>query len=211
LRAGVLRVLLGRSEWCLQLLEAIEQGRLPAAQLSPSDRQTLLGHSRASLREWAQRLFSVQSDRRELFSRYSQALETDGDKAKGKALFQLNCAPCHRLHGEGVNVGPDLGMVLNKSRRELLAAILDPNQAVEIRYAGYTAITRSDREISGIIVEETAGSVTLRSAGGVEETIVRTELKELAGSGLSLMPEGFEAVISPTELADLIAFLTGTD
>lgn len=210
-RAGVLRVLLGRTEWCLRLLEAIEQGRVPAAQLSPSDRQTLLAHSRASVREQAQRLFSIQSDRRELLSRYSLALETDGDKAKGKALFQLNCAPCHRLHNEGVNVGPDLGMVRSKSRRELLAAILEPNQALEIRYAGYTAVTRSGREISGIIVEETAGSVTLRTAGGLDETIVRTELKELAGSGLSLMPEGFEAVMSPAELADLMAFVTGSD
>jgi hypothetical protein len=41
----------------------------------------------------------------------------------------------------------------------------------------------------------------------VEETILRTDLKELSSSGLSLMPEGFEKVMNRQELADLIAFL----
>jgi putative heme-binding domain-containing protein len=67
-------------------------------------------------------------------------------------------------------------------------------------------VTRSQREISGVLVAETAASLTLRSAAG-EETVLRADLQQLGSSGLSLMPEGFEKVLSPAEMADLLAYL----
>jgi len=82
---------------------------------------------------------------------------------------------------------------------------------VEARYVNYTAVTRSEREMSRILTAETPSSVTLRSAGGTEETVLRSDLQELSSSGLSLMPEGFEKVMSKQQLADLMAFLTGAD
>ena len=208
LRADALGVLLSRGEWTSRLLDAIEQGRVPAAQISPSDRQKMLKNSRESVRERARALFSVQADRRELLKEYREVLDRKGDRLNGATVFRQNCATCHRAHGEGVHVGPDLGALSNKSPGALLTAILDPNQAAEIRYVNYTAVTRADREVSGIIIEETPSSVTLRGAGGADETILRSELRSLAGSGLSLMPEGFEKIMTPAELADLIAFLT---
>ena len=104
-------------------------------------------------------------------------------------------------------VGPDLGALADKSIETLLVAILDPNRAVEARYVNYTAVTKDDREFSGVLASETANSITLRSANG-EETILRADLVRLSSSGLSLMPEGFEGIFSPQDLADLIAFLT---
>jgi putative heme-binding domain-containing protein len=56
-------------------------------------------------------------------------------------------------------------------------------------------------------VAETPNSITLRTAGGTEEVILRNDLKELAGSSLSLMPEGFEKTLTPQDLADLIAYI----
>jgi putative heme-binding domain-containing protein len=131
-----------------------------------------------------------------------------GDAGHGVALFRQHCAACHRLGGDGRAVGPDLGMITDKSVDTLLAAILDPNQAVEARYVSYTAMTREDREVGGIIVTETASGITLRSGDGREETLLRADLKELTSSGLSLMPEGFEQVLRPQDMADLIAALT---
>ena len=57
-----------------------------------------------------------------------------------------------------------------------------------------------------MLVAETANSITLRSANG-EETILRADLAQLTSSGLSLMPEGFEKIFTPQDLADLIAFV----
>ena len=101
----------------------------------------------------------------------------------------------------------DLGTVADKSVETLLVAILDPNQAFETRYINYTAVTKSGREISGIIVTETPASISLRNVGGVDEVILRSDLKELTSSKLSLMPEGFENIFKPQDMADLIAYI----
>ena len=47
----------------------------------------------------------------------------------------------------------------------------------------------------------------MRGADGTEETILRTDLKQLLGSGLSLMPEGMESALKPQDMADLLAFI----
>jgi hypothetical protein len=58
-----------------------------------------------------------------------------------------------------------------------------------------------------LIAAETATSVTLRRGDGAEDTILRTQIAEMAGTGLSIMPEGLEKTITKPEMADLIAFL----
>ena len=114
---------------------------------------------------------------------------------------------CHKLKGEGFAVGPDLGTVADKPIGTLLVAILDPNQAIDAAYQNYTLATRSGRELSGIIASDTAAGITIRAAGGVEETVPRSDITRLASSKLSLMPEGLEAVLPPQDMADLIAFI----
>ena len=47
-------------------------------------------------------------------------------------------------------------------------------------------------------------------AGGVAVLVAaRRDIESLRGTGRSLMPEGFEEVLAPADLADLIAFLRG--
>lgn len=207
LRTQVLGVLLRRPPWTEALLAALENHEVNGAQIAPEFQQKLLHASQDSIRARASRLFAVATDRQEVIRGYQSVLEHEGDAAKGALLFRQNCATCHRLHDEGTNVGPDLAALGNKSPQTLLTAILNPNQAVEARYVNYLAVTTSDREVSGIMVAETPSSVTLRGPGGIEETILRQELKELTTSGLSIMPEGFEKTMNPDELADLISFV----
>jgi putative heme-binding domain-containing protein len=132
-------------------------------------------------------------------------LQIQGDEAHGALLFGQNCAACHKFQAIG-SVGPDLATVAGKPVETLLTAILDPNRAVEARYVNYTALLKDGRELSGVIAAETSSSITLRSASG-EETILRRDLDQLTSSGLSLMPEGFEKVLSVQDLADVIAFV----
>ena len=71
----------------------------------------------------------------------------------------------------------------------------------------YTAVTKSGRELSGIIAAETPNSITLRNTGGADEVILRSDLKELTSSKLSLMPEGLETILKPQDMTDLIAYI----
>ena len=68
-------------------------------------------------------------------------------------------------------------------------------------------VDQDGRTYSGVIAAETATSLTLRRGDGAEDTILRAQVAEMAGTGLSMMPEGFEKTIAKPEMADLIAFL----
>jgi putative heme-binding domain-containing protein len=207
-RQTVLNALFSRPEWIEELLTALEQGRLLPAELGPLQSQKLLNQENPALRKRANQLFAAaSSDRRKVLDAYQGVSELQGNAAKGHALFTQNCSICHRLRGEGQSIGPDLGTMADKPLPELVVAILDPNQAVDPAYTAYTAITRDDRELTGILSSESPNSITLRLAGGTEERIVRSNLKQLTTSGRSLMPEGFETGLKPQDLADLIAYI----
>jgi len=210
LREEVLAAIFSRREWVGELLARMESGTIPARQLGAAWQQKLAQHSDRSLRERAAKLFSATTtDRQALLKNYAGVEKLTGDRTKGFALYRQHCATCHRLGGEGKSVGPDLGALSNKSVPALVEAILDPNRAVESRYVNYTAMTKAEREVSGIIMSETANNLTLRATDGREDTLLRAELKELTSSGLSLMPEGFEKALAPQDMADLIAALLG--
>jgi putative membrane-bound dehydrogenase-like protein len=207
LRTEVLNALLTRTEWSARLMAAIESQAVTPSQIGPAHQQKLLNHSQSLIRERARKLFATAADRKQVLQNYQQVAGLKGDLSKGAALYRQHCASCHRFRNEGTDIGPDLGTVSSKSMQAMLLAVLDPNQAVEARYLSYTAVTKNDRDLSGIIVAEAPGSITLRTAGGTEEVILRSDLKGLNGSGLSLMPEGFEKALTPQDLANLIAYI----
>jgi putative heme-binding domain-containing protein len=208
LRGEMFAVLLRRPAWTQRLLRALDSGQITPGQVHTTFRQKLLEHRDAAVREQARRLFAqVRADRRQVVEQYAAAERLPANAARGRELFRQNCAACHRLRGEGYEVGPDLAMTANKSFAALLTATLNPNDAVEARYLSYTATLKDGQELSGVIVATTPNNVTLRNQGGLEYTVLRSELQDLASTGLSLMPEGFENALSPQDLADLIAYL----
>ena len=208
LRTEALNALLSRTAWAGELLAAMESGLIATAECGPVHQQHLLRHSAAPIRQRAEKLFAARnSDRQKVVKEYAVVTHLTGNAARGATLYRQNCAACHRLKGEGNNLGPDLGTVADKPVETLLVAILDPNQAFETKYINYTAVTKSDREISGIIAVETPNSITLRNAGGTDETILRGDIKDLTSSRLSFMPDGFENSLTPQDMADLIGYI----
>ncbi len=208
LRTSAMSALLSRDEWTASLLAAVERGALIAAEISPAQQQNLLTQRSDVIRKRAEKIFAVrQTNRQQIVRNYVQMRELIGDVTHGAALYRQNCATCHQLKGEGFSVGPDMGTVADKPIEALLVAILDPNQAIDAAYQSFMLSTRSGRELSGIVASDTTAGITIRAAGGVEESVPRSEIARLTSSKLSLMPEGFEAVLPPQDMADLIAFL----
>jgi putative membrane-bound dehydrogenase-like protein len=147
------------------------------------------------------------ADRAKVIASYAQVAGLKGDASRGHALFQQQCAICHRLKGEGQELGPDLGMVGGKPLDWLLTAIFDPNAAIEPRYQAQSLKLKSGAEFTGIIVAETANNITLRLPGGTEQPALRSDIAAQTALGKSLMPEGLESVLRPQDLADIIAAL----
>ncbi|MBT5902737.1 MAG: c-type cytochrome [Opitutaceae bacterium] len=150
------------------------------------------------------------SDRAKVMIQYADVAKTKGDSARGRGHFQTNCAICHRLKGEGKEVGPDLEMVRGKPTDWLLGAILDPAAAIEARYATRTVTTHTGEAFVGIIAAETANSLTFRLPGGIDHPILRDNIKSLHPAGLSLMPAGFESALDVQAMADLLSWLRST-
>jgi putative heme-binding domain-containing protein len=88
-----------------------------------------------------------------------------------------------------------------------MTQILEPNRFVSPNYVQYFVSDRSGRVFSGLIASETPSSLTLRRAEGAEDTILRSQIEELASTGKSLMPGNFATKLTHQEMADLIAYL----
>ncbi|HTU23017.1 MAG TPA: PVC-type heme-binding CxxCH protein, partial [Gemmataceae bacterium] len=209
LRQQVLTALASRDAWLSALLEAIEHKRIAPAEIDAIRRQRLLEHRSAEVRRRATKLFAdtINTDRQKVIDAYQPVLTLTGDAKHGAEVFRKNCAVCHQLGGVGNTVGPDLASIGDKSPQALLIAILDPNRAVESRYVGYTATTKSGRTFTGVLAAETGNSITLIGSDGKKNVILRGDLDELTSTGKSAMPEGLEKEIKPQDLADLIAHI----
>jgi putative heme-binding domain-containing protein len=130
-----------------------------------------------------------------------------GDVMQGRQLFRKICSTCHKLEDHGEQIGPDLRTMRNRGSQAILLNVLDPNREVNPRYLNYIALTVEGRSQTGMIMAETASSITMQEAKKKPVSLLRTEIEELRSSGLSLMPEGLEKEISPQAMADLLAYL----
>jgi len=208
-RAAIVTTLLGREEWTQRLLQAVAEGVVNPAEVPAATRQALAHHTNASIRQQAQKLLPVgdSSIRAKVVAKYQVVTGLQGDGVKGATVFKNICSVCHAYIGQGNAVGPDLKAFYNKSASDFVTAILDPNAAVEPRYAGYVVVTRDGRSLTGVIANETASSLEVVQPGGIHETVLRPDIKAIRATGLSLMPEGLEQALTPQDIANLIAFL----
>jgi putative heme-binding domain-containing protein len=149
----------------------------------------------------------VPTDRRQALAEYRAVLTMKAEPARGRAVFQKQCANCHRIDGLGVDVAPDISDSREKSAEQILADIIQPNRAIDSNYFSYTAVTVDGRVHTGILTAETSTSVTLKQAEGKAITLRRAEIDELYSNGVSLMPDGMEKLIPPQDMADLISFI----
>ena len=149
------------------------------------------------------------SPRAEAIKKYSAALQLAGSAAKGRAIYQERCASCHRLNSEGTAVGPDLESVRAAGKETTLINILDPNREVPPRFATLEIATTDDEEVTGVIANDAANGITLLQANGAQTFVPRARIKSTRTSTTSLMPEGLEAGLTPTDLADLLSYIAG--
>jgi putative membrane-bound dehydrogenase-like protein len=211
IRAEVFDVFLGDPRLTGSLLGHITAGEIAAAELDALQRQRLLDHADESIRAEAAKALatSAVTDRAKIVSEYAAAI-THGDASRGREVFGKHCASCHRLEGQGFEVGPDLAALTSRSRSVLLPSILDPNRDIDERFRSYTALTIDGLSHAGLLIAETSTSITLLEQQGKRHTLLRADLESLQNSGKSLMPEGFERDLSPRDVSDLLSYLAAT-
>jgi putative membrane-bound dehydrogenase-like protein len=207
-RQAVLDAWISRDAWCLDLLARVRAGEVAPAALDPTTRARLLKHRNREVSELARATLGVATgSRAEVIERYRPALTLLGDASRGGAVYRRVCAGCHRHGGEGRAVGPDARTFAAHAPEKLLANILDPNADVQPGYHAFVCALDSGEQIYGIVTGETAASIDIKAADGVETSIPRARIEGLRATNVSLMPEGLEQSLTVQDVADLIAFL----
>ncbi|HKB42127.1 MAG TPA: c-type cytochrome, partial [Gemmataceae bacterium] len=81
------------------------------------------------------------------------ALLHAGDPKRGKAIYlsaAAQCATCHKVDGQGGEVGPDLSQIGGKfDRTHLIESILVPSAEIPQGYHATVIETRSGRIVTG--------------------------------------------------------------
>jgi putative membrane-bound dehydrogenase-like protein len=206
---AALAALIARDDRATVLLGAIQAGSIPATTLPAAQVQNLVQHKDAKISALAKKALAavIPPSRAEVTAKFQPALAAKGDATRGQTIFMQRCLTCHRAGGQGMAVGPDLETVKTKGRDALLTAILEPHKEVAAQFIAYTVNTRDGAVLNGIVTNDDATSLTLKMMGGADMTIPRRNIKGSTSSGQSLMPEGLEAGLDVSGMADLLTFI----
>ena len=209
-RSAVLRTLFSRRNRLPALIEAIENGVVHPGDMSGVQKEQLKAVSDAALAARAGRLFresSTEAELTERIARYRGALRNKADPARGKVVYQNNCIVCHKLGGQGNEVGPSLGSITGKPDESFLMDILDPNGKVEPEYKLYLVSAAGGKSYAGVLASESPTSVTLKRVDGGTDVVLRKDILRMTASELSLMPANLHEQINPQDATNLIGFL----
>ena len=135
------------------------------------------------------------------------AVLAKADAAKGHLIFNAVCGQCHKLFGEGQNVGPDLTGSNRGTLEYILDNVLDPNAVIGKDYQLNIFELKDGRVASGVVKEESAAAFRIAMPGGLEQTITASEVKKRTISKLSTMPEGLFDALPAEQLQQLVAYL----
>ena len=94
-----------------------------------------------------------------------------GDAARGAAILsgkaEVSCIRCHKIDGNGGEVGPDLtGIGKRQDRRYLLEAIVAPNRQIAKGFETLVIATSDGQVQSGILKEDDGTNLRLITAEG---------------------------------------------
>ncbi len=207
-REAILTACFARSDRLPSVMNAIEAGDLAAASCSAIQRSALETCRDGTVAARARAAFaSLTASAEDRLPAYLDACATPRDAPRGAELFRTHCGVCHRAHGEGVAVGPDLDGEARQPEETLLLSILAPSARIAGGYTTYTVLTRDGRVASGLLAADTATSVTLLGQAGKSHTILRQEIDEITASPVSLMPESLASTLTPDDVADILAWL----
>ncbi len=125
----------------------------------------------------------------------------------GGQMYRQHCAACHQFGKEGNLVGPQLDGVRQRGAARLCEDILAPNRNVDRAFRQTSLLLADDSVISGLVRDESDGSVTLVSQDGKSQSIPAAAVSQRRESTLSLMPSNFAELLNDQQLASLVKFL----
>lgn len=135
------------------------------------------------------------------------AATEEPDRYAGEKLFQKNCGKCHKLFGEGGEIGPDLTSFKRDDVGRMLVNIINPSNEIREGFETYLIVTEDGRTVNGFLADQDNNVIVIRSADGQSITVERDNIDEMLPQKKSLMPEGLLDKLSEKEVRDLFSYL----
>ena len=212
-REGCAGILLSRNKSALKVLEQIEAGRLSPETIPLDLVRRLSDFNDPQIdilltKHWGRLKGSTPEEKLAEVRRLNNDLRAGtGNRAKGMQLFQQHCASCHKLFGQGQEIGPDLTSANRKDREYMLVSIVDPSSVIRREYVSMAIRTTDQRVLTGLVKDNGNGKLTIQPQQGQAIEVSRDEIEEIKTSDVSLMPEDLYRRWSPQELRDLFEYL----
>ncbi|TWU06104.1 c-type cytochrome [Stieleria varia] len=140
----------------------------------------------------------------------AELVKRKGNVDAGGIVFRTEgtCINCHKVRGEGKEVGPDLTEIGSKlSREAMYVSILDPSAAVSHNFETYSLLTEDGSTVTGLLISETDQAVTLRTSEGIDKTVAQDSIEILKKQSKSLMPQDLQRLMTVDQLVDLVEYL----
>ena len=213
-RDAAMSTLCGRRSYALVLARGLEDRQIAAADLSASQVRQLLSFNDDNIRTAIEKHWGrvnttseqKQSAIRHWQTRLSKKTLAAADLSAGKVLFRKTCANCHRLYGDGGEIGPDL-TGSNRNRLDyLLENIIDPAAVVPRQFLMEVLALDDGRVVNGVVLSESIQTVVIQTDRN-QIRVPAASIVERRKTSQSLMPNGLLDSLSENQIRDLIAFV----
>jgi putative membrane-bound dehydrogenase-like protein len=213
-RPRIVALMVSRPIFATALLDAIEQGKISADDLTAFDVRQIrsLGEPKLDRRIaalWGDVRQTPEDKRRQidqLKTRLTNHRTRAADLGHGRQLFAKTCMQCHRLYGSGEQVGPELTGSNRNNIDYLLENIIDPSAVVSKDYRMTVVLLDDGRVINGLVTAQSDRTITIQTQTD-RQTIDRETIESLKVTNLSPMPEGLLDNLTQQQIDDLIGYL----
>jgi putative heme-binding domain-containing protein len=205
--------LLASTSGALRLMFAVDSGRFTKA-----IREIVISfaakHADSQVRDLFERYLPADQRIKRLGTviKPENILALRGDAMRGRQLFLKSsgvaCRNCHKIQGQGKELGPDLSHIAKKNDKvALLESMLEPSKKIDPKFVAYIVETTAGRVFSGLLARKTNDEVILKDALGKELRFAMTDIETLVPQRKSFMPELLLRDMTAEEVADLLAYL----
>jgi putative membrane-bound dehydrogenase-like protein len=213
-RLAAIGTLASRASYAAYLLKAVENGRIARGEIRAFHARQIrsLGDPKLeeSLREHWGEVRTSSAEKKKLMAKHRQRLTPavlqKADLVEGRQLFNLVCASCHTLFGEGKDIGPDITGANRNNLEYLLENIADPSAMIGGDFRMSVINLKNGQVINGAVLRDTGRTLEIQTATE-KVTIDSGDVKTRKQSALSLMPDGLMEAMTDEQIRDLFAYL----